>query len=178
MELATLIKSVWSYSPAARVLLITFMAVTLLTHIAGIQQTPFFIWGMYSEKYSQQNEYHYYRVVADGKLVNPFSTMYHPARHLLYRSLQDWEKMHRLEGGDILLDYMENKVPDVSWQEKAWFMAGLNSRDEFMAYPEWFKRYLGRVTGTAPHHISVYRVTVTGSHGAYIEIASVKLFDI
>ena len=127
------------------VFFILFLSGTLVTNLLGWQVTPFFVWGMYSEKEDTSNYPPVVKVtVNDSIVINPTrytdaNKFFLTAPFLLYVQLMS----NGEDPGEVLLKRKlgQNYSTIQSISENV-----LNDPKQYNLFFPWYKRYLAQTT--------------------------------
>jgi hypothetical protein len=126
-------------------LFIAFAAFTLFCNLAGFEVTPFYVWGMYSQKETAPKNYTVYRVTANDKPID-YSTGYLPAnRFFLISPLSYFVEVR--DSTDPTSVFVNKKLKKKFSFIKPYALKVLNSKEDISEFPKWYKRYLQQTTG-------------------------------
>ena len=144
---------VYQYNKRLFFFFIFFAGITVICNLSGFEITPFYVWGMYSQKEEVQSEYPVYKITADDKLVD-YSTGYFPAtRYFLISPLSYYESMKAMK--DPTAIFLQKKLKE----NYVWFQPYadrvLNSEKEVKEFPSWYKRYIEQATGESSKDLKV-----------------------
>lgn len=129
------------------VFFILFLGGTLFTNLLGWQVTPFFVWGMYSEKEDTSNYHPIVKVTVNDRTVINY-TRYTDANKFFMTSPIRLNVLLRMNNGadpgEVLLKRKlgQNYSAIQSISEKV-----LNDPKEYNLFFPWYKRYLAQTTG-------------------------------
>ena len=129
---------------------------TLICNLAGFEITPFYVWGMYSEKEIAPKEYPVFRITVNGKLVD-YSTGYFPANRFFLTSPLSYYASVKEDTDPALYFFQQKLNKKYSFFEPFIIMKVLNSKKEFDEFPSWYKRYLQQTTG---EEVKSYKVDI------------------
>lgn len=152
----TFLYRVWQHDRRLFFLLYGLAAATLLFNLLGTQLTPFFVWGMYSDKEQPVAQYELMQTTVNDSLVIDHSAG-HPVGTLFFlQSPLSYYKRIRDNGGiDPTISFLQSKLGSrYHWvqplEDKLFNTAGQQA-----AFWPWYQRYLQEVTGVTVHRISV-----------------------
>jgi hypothetical protein len=121
----------------------------------GDEITPFYVWGMYSEKETPSANYEIFRITANDKLVD-YSTGYLPANRFFLQSPLSYYALMK-NGKDPTAIFLKEKLKGKYSLIEPYSKTVLNSTKEFDEFPYWYKRYLQQTAGET---IRKYKVEV------------------
>lgn len=135
---------VYRFDKKLFILLVFFISATIFTNLLGWQIAPFFVWGMYSEKEKQINEYGILKItVNDSVLVDYYSPDLHGANSFfLGTPLQLYLDMKEKDGIDPTKLFLQEKLKNKYYLVKDVADKVLNGQTEYQSFLLWFKRYL------------------------------------
>lgn len=157
----TFLYKVWQHDKRLFFVLAVFCVATLITNLLGDEITPFFVWGMYSEKEAPVKEYELIRTTINDSLVvdpsagQPVGTLFYLQTPLLY-----YKKIVDNRGTDPTIQLLRSKLGAnyaglMPYEEKLF-----NKEAQLQAFPNWYRRYLQSVTGASIRKIAVDVVKV------------------
>jgi len=159
---------VYRYNKKLFFLFLAFTGVTLFCNLTGFEITPFYVWGMYSQKEIPAGSYTIYRISVNDKLLD-YSTGYLPAnRFFLTSPLSYFETIK--DDNDPTLMFLNHKLVGNYSFIKAFALNVMNSKNDIEKFPEWYKRYLEQTTGE-----KVKRLTVDVLQVSYTADNSIKI---
>lgn len=157
----TFLYRVWQYDRRLFFLFSGLAAVTLVMNLAGIQLTPFFVWGMYSEKEEPVAQYAVMRTTVNDSLVidysagSPVGTLFYLQSPLsLYQRIQD------NHGTDPTITFLQNKLGSRYTAVQPLENKLFNMPVQQAAFFPWYQRYLQEATGIPVRRIRVDRLQV------------------
>lgn len=139
-----------------------FAALTVVTNLLGDEVTPFFVWGMYSEKEQPVREYEILKTtINDGAVVNIYDYSNGDTRFYLSAPLAYYKKIKDNNNQDPTISFLQTKLhrhyEAIRPFERSLFNTGMQQR-EFL---NWYARYLQQATGIP---VSSLRVEVVHAH--------------
>lgn len=162
---------VYQYNKKLFFFFFIFAGFTLICNLTGFELTPFYVWGMYSQKEKIQEEYPVYKITADDKLVD-YSTGYFPAtRFFLLSPLSYYESMEKSE--DPTAFFLQKKLKAKYEWIKPYADKVLNSQMEVDKFPAWLKRYVNQTTGKKIKKLKVELLLVSYDKDNSFKINSV-----
>lgn len=136
-----------------------FAALTLFCNLTGFEITPFYVWGMYSQKEEAAKEYRVLKITADGDLID-YSTGYFPAnRFFLLSPLSFYESLKTM--GDPTEIFLKRKLEQKYEWIKPYSDRVVNSQKEINGFPGWYKRYIEQTTGKKITNLKVEMLFVS-----------------
>ncbi|MGN6604805.1 MAG: hypothetical protein ACTHK8_20275, partial [Ginsengibacter sp.] len=100
---------VYRHSKKLFFIFLLFTVVTIFCNLTGFEITPFYVWGMYSEKEKPISEYQVYKITADGKQID-YSSGYFPANRFFLTSPLDYYADVSKNGIDPLKYFFQQKL--------------------------------------------------------------------
>ena len=150
---------VYHFNKKLFILFVGFAILTLFCNLKGFEITPFYVWGMYSEKETAPTEYPVFRIMANGKVVD-YSTGYFPAnRFFLLSPLSYYADAKTV--GDPLQPFLEKKLKSQYLWIEPYALRVLNSQNEIQQFPAWYERYLQQTTGEKVKSLKVDVIQVS-----------------
>jgi hypothetical protein len=153
-----------------------FLAGTVFTSISGWQATPFFVWGMYSEKENTHTEREVWKVtVNDSQVIN--YTGYTDANKFFLRSpVWLYIFMRRNNAKDPTALFLERKLGDNPMIQNLGEKV-LNGPTEYSLFLPWYKRYLEQTSGMKIHSYTIEVLKTGFTDKNKLEIYSAELID-
>lgn len=136
---------VYHFNKKMFILFLAFAALTLFCNLRGFEITPFYVWGMYSEKETTPTEYPVFKIMVNGKVVD-YSTGYFPANRFFLQSPLLYYAGTKTVGDPLQL-FLEKKLKTQYLWLKPYALRVLNSQKEIQQFPAWYERYLQQTTG-------------------------------
>ncbi len=117
-----------------------FAAGSVLANLSGIQTTPFYVWGMYSEKFPPKNEYSFLVVENEkGETLPLYSRHGYKTRFFLHSPLLYYDKTYHLDGKDPNRAFFQKKLQK-AYSLIAPFETHVFSNG-FDYFQPWYKKY-------------------------------------
>ncbi len=162
---------VYRYNKKLFFFFLAFAVFTLFCNLAGFEITPFYVWGMYSQKEIAPKEYPVFRIIANGKLVD-YSSGYFPANRFFLQSPLAYYAQAKTEG-DPTAVFLEQKLKDKYSFVQPYAPRVLNSGKEISEFPAWYSRYLQQTTGEKVDSLKVDLLQISYQNDGAIKINSV-----
>lgn len=142
----------------------TFAALTVVTNLLGDEVTPFFVWGMYSEKEQPVQDVEILKTtINENTVVNIYNVNNGDTRFYLASPLAYFKKIKDNHNQDPTISFLQTKLgahySSIQPLEKSLFNTG-PQQQEFLS---WYARYLQHVT-LIP--VNSLRVEVVHAHYA------------
>lgn len=161
---------VYRYNKKLFFFFLIFAGFTVCCNLAGFEVTPFYVWGMYSQKEIPVKEYPIFRITANGKLVD-YSTGYFPAnRFFLLSPLSYYASIKTADPTNI---FLKEKLKERYEWIQPYAEKVLNSQKEVQKFPGWFKRYVEQTSGEKIKDLKVELLLVSYENDDSIKINSV-----
>ena len=145
----TFLYQVWQHDKRLFFVLAAFCLATLITNLLGDQISPFFVWGMYSEKEAPAVQYTLLRSTVNDSLVidhsagRPTGTLFYLQTPLsYYKQIKDNGQI------DPTVSLLRSKLGERYEVIKPLEATLFNSGREQAAFLPWYNRYLQSITGT------------------------------
>ena len=154
-----------------------FSFLTVVCNSMGDEITPFFVWGMYSEKESPLNSYNTFKIqVNDNTLIDHTSGYTAMNRFFLSSPLSYYRRMgvngfidpslsflHKKLGSDnSLLNHLADRITNGHEQQKLFL--------------GWFKRYLEQSTSIRIHSLKIDAIKLHFTTDKQVQADSIYLF--
>ena len=156
------------------VFFVFLLAGTFFTNVLGWQATPFFVWGMYSEKEDTANVHPVLKITINDTLVLDY-TKYTDANKLFLTSpLQLYIQMKN-NGEDPTKSFLKRKLGETYSTIETVSEKILNGVKEYNLFLPWYKRYLEQTMGMKIHNYKIELLNVGYESQNKIEIYSAEL---
>lgn len=167
---------VYHYNKKLFFFFVVFAGITLFCNLTGFEITPFYVWGMYSQKEPQPKEYPVFRITANEKLVD-YSSGYFPAnRFFMLSPLYYYASIETPE--DPVRIFLKKKLGEKYEWVKPFAEKVLNSPKEVGEFPGWFKKYIEQTTGKKIRNLKVELLLVSYEKDNSLKVNSVqKIID-
>lgn len=149
---------------------IVFALFTLVCNLAGFEITPFYVWGMYSQKEEAPKEYPIFRITANDNLID-YSTGYYPANRFFLLSPLSYYVSIKTD--DPTAIFLKEKLKEKYEIAKPYADKVLNSSKDIDKFPGWYMRYVGQTTGEEIKKLKVELLLVSYENDNSIKINSV-----
>jgi hypothetical protein len=163
---------VYCYNKKLFILFLAFAFFTVFCNWMGFEITPFYVWGMYSEKEIAPMEYPVFRVMVNEKPVD-YSTGYFPANRFFLQSPLSYYAGAKT-AGDPLQPFLEKKLKKPYLWLKPYVLRVVNSQKEIHQFPAWYERYLQQTTGDKVKSLKVDVLQATYQNDHSITINSIS----
>ncbi len=150
----TYLSALYTYDKKVFSFVAVFATLTVFCNLMGKETTPFFVWGMYSEKFKPVKTYEIFRItINDSVLLDSYSGYSDNTRTFLnaplayYREMKDYKI-------DPTISFLKNKLKT----KYAWlspFQKKLFNSYNQQNFMNWYRCYLERVTGVPIHAIKI-----------------------
>ncbi len=155
-----------------------FLTGTLVTNLLGWQVTPFFVWGMYSEREKEPSSQPVFKITINDSAVVNYSSGYADAnRFFLTSPLQLYLSIKQNDGEDPTAVFLKRKLGTrFSWVENTGPKV-LNDSTAYHAFLPWYKKYLEQTTGLTIHKYTIELMAAGYDANNKINILSSGLID-
>jgi hypothetical protein len=166
---------VYKFNKSLFIFFLFVIAATLFTNLSGWQATPFFVWGMYSEKGDRSNNHPVLKVTINDDLVLDYTDYTDANKFFLTSPLQLYIAMKK-NGEDpnsiFLKRKLDNYAATQSMGEKV-----LNGPKEYGSFLPWYKRFLEQTTGIDIRNYKIELLQARYTDSSRMEIYSTQLID-
>lgn len=148
------LKKAYSQNKFLFYVIILFCMGQLFFMYKGVENTPFFLYGMYSAKQFPQEEYPVSIVEIDGKEFN-YENLPHASHEMIVASLEHYRSLEQTDFQDTIMKTIEKRFGN---SENFQIIAQrlTNDSTDRIPYQQWLKKYLGYVTGDGINELKVY----------------------
>ena len=162
---------VYRHSKKLFYLFMVFAIFTLIGNAAGFEITPFYVWGMYSEREIKPASYQIYKVTINDKRLD-YSTGYFAAnRFFLLSPLSYYESLK--ESGDPMFTSLKERLGKKYNFLEPYIFSFENSSQSINEFPVWYKKYLEQTTGEKIQNLKVDILNVSWHTNNSITVNSV-----
>ncbi len=130
-----------------------FFAIQLALTFIKLEVTPFFLYGMFSEKIPYTDSVFVLKILVNDK---PLDEYYSPLRerYLLEETAMNYERMKKNNYQDFIKTRIESGYPSI-----ARLIPGniYNSREAITAYPSWLKEKCLQIAGLKEGNVKLIR---------------------
>jgi hypothetical protein len=144
-----------------------FTALTICGNLFGDEVTPFFVWGMYSEKEKPVQQYEILKTtINDSTVVNLYDYNTTDTRFYLYGPLAYFKKIKDNNNQDPAISFLQTKLQqhynNIRFLERSLF----NTGPQQQAFLNWYAGYLQQVISKPVNslRIDVIRAHYTGQN--------------
>jgi len=162
---------VYRYNKKLFFFFLIFAGLTLFCNFAGFEITPFYVWGMYSQKEAPVKEYPIFRITANGKIID-YSAGYFPATRFFLLSPLSYYASIKNEDDPIKF-FLKEKLKGKYENVEPYANRVLNSQKEIEEFPGWLKRYVEQSTGEKVKDLKVELLFVSYENNNSITINSI-----
>lgn len=155
-----------------------FLAGTLVTNLLGWQVTPFFVWGMYSEREKEAGGQPLFKITINDSTVINYSSGYADAnRFFLTSPLRLYTFIKQNNGLDPTAVFLEKKLGARFSLVKNTSLKVLNDSARYHTFLPWYKKYLEQTTGLTIHKYTIELLEAGYDENKQINIHSSGLID-
>ncbi|THU30443.1 hypothetical protein FAM09_30260 [Niastella caeni] len=158
----TFLYQVWQHNRKLCYILTAFTMLTVCGNLLGDEVTPFFVWGMYSEKEKPVQQYEILKTtINDSTVVNVYDYYTTDTRFYLYSPLAYYKKIEDNNNVDPTVSFLQSKLHQhydkIDFLERSFS----NTGPQQQAFLDWYARYLQQVTNIPVHSL---RMEVIKAH--------------
>lgn len=135
---------VYGYNKKLFLFFAFFSVVTIICNLTGNEVTPFFVWGMYSQKEKPAEYYPVYKITVNGKILD-YTTGFFPANRFFLQSPLSYY-LEMKENGDPLKLFLQKKLGVKYFYDFPYSSSVFNSSQNIEKFPGWYKEYLEQTT--------------------------------
>ncbi len=119
-----------------------------MANLLGDEVTPFFVWGMYSEKEKPVQQYEILRTtINDSTVVNIYDHPNTDTRFYLSTPLAYYKRIKDNNNQDPTISFLQSKLQHRYAQIRFLERSLFNTGPQQAAFLNWYARYLQQVTG-------------------------------
>lgn len=148
-----------------------FAGLSVLGNLAGYEITPFFVWGMYSQKETPQDNYEIYKITVNNDILD-YSDGFLPENRLFLQLPLHYYSLLK-NGIDPTEVFLRKKLKENYEAVQPYISGGLNSAKDIKEFPLWYKRYLHQATGEAVDNYTVEVLQVSYRQHKLIQVDSI-----
>jgi hypothetical protein len=142
-------------------LVVSFVFATIVCNLLGYEATPFFVWGMYSQKEAEPRFYEVQQVVINDSKTVDITKGYTPStRFLLNSPLWYYMDIKKNSGIDPTISFLQAKLKDRYSLIKQYEHVLFNDTSRIAAFMPWYSRYAQEVTNTNVHNLKILNTRV------------------
>ena len=158
--------------------MLLFAGGTIFTNLLGWQVTPFFVWGMYSEKERDINQYSVYRVTINDSLEVDFTSgLSDGNRFFLTSPLSLYTQIKSNGGNDPTKLFLQDKLKQIFLCVEKTSFKVLNGKKEYELFLPWYKRYLEHTLDMPIRNFTVEIMNVKYDEQNKLKVYSTALID-
>jgi hypothetical protein len=173
----TYLARVYRYDKKLFGFILAFGGLTVLFNLAGDEITPFFVWGMYSEKIRPPEEYEFLKTtVNDTAFIDTYSGFSDNTRFYLNLPLQYYELIRANKGADPAISFLQQKLG----LRYAWVRPLENRLFNpwpLPQFPAWNGRYLAQTINAPVTAIKIEDIRVHYDTGQHLVTDSTYLLE-
>lgn len=173
----TFLYQVWLHNPKLFYIMAAFTVLTVCGNLFGDEVTPFFVWGMYSEKEKPVQQYELLKTtINDSMIVNVYDYPTTDTRFYLSGPLAWFKKIKDNNNQDPTISFLQTKLQshydNIRFLERSLF----NTGPQQQAFLTWYAQYLQQVTNQPVRSL---RIDVVRAHytNQNLIVDSVYLFS-
>jgi hypothetical protein len=157
--------------------ILAFGGLTVLFNLAGDEITPFFVWGMYSEKIRPPEKYEFLKTtVNDTAFIDTYSGYADNTRFYLNLPLQYYELIRANKGADPAASFLQRKLGTrYAWVQP--LEKKLFNPWPLPQFSGWYRRYLTQIIGTTVSGAKIEAVRVHYDAGQHLVTDSIYLLE-
>ncbi|MES2431965.1 MAG: hypothetical protein V4556_13610 [Bacteroidota bacterium] len=148
-----------------------FILVSIFTHKTGVETTPFFVWGMYSDIDTVRSSYNILEVTINNKeKLRLDQTFAEPYRMMIYTSFDKYAQYVKAGNVDSLMYYRQGETKPIRRIQHFFASHVANTKDDILQYPIWLKKYISQAISKKVETIRVDKVMFTYNADGYPEV--------
>jgi hypothetical protein len=172
----TFLYQVWLYKPKLFYILAAFTTLTVFGNLLGDEVTPFFVWGMYSEKEKPVQQYEILKTtINDSIALNIYDYHTTDTRFYLGTPLAYYKRIKDNNNQDPTISFLQSKLHQHYDQIRFLEPSLFNTGPQQQAFLDWYARYLQQVTMLPVHSLRIEAIKTHYSDRNLI-VDSVHLF--
>jgi hypothetical protein len=139
-----------------------FAGLTVVANLLGDEVTPFFVWGMYSEKEKPVHEYELLKTtINEGAVVNLYDYSNSDTRFYLSTPLAYYKKIKDNNNQDPAISFLQTKLHQHYNLIRPFERSLFNTGPQQQEFLNWYARYLQQVTSVP---VTSMRIEVVHVH--------------
>lgn len=173
----TFLYQVWLHNTRLFYILAAFTTLTVCFNLLGDEVTPFFVWGMYSEKEKPVAQYDILKTtVNDSLVVNVYDYHTTDSRFYLSTPLAYYKRIKDNNNQDPTISFLQTKLRQHYEQIRFLEPSLFNTGPQQGAFLDWYARYLQQFTNQP---VESLRIEVIKAHysNQNLVVDSVHLFS-
>jgi len=128
---------------------LSFVLITIVCNLLGYEATPFFVWGMYSEKEVEPRFYEVQQVIINDSERVDLTNGYTPStRFLMASPLWYYLSIKKNNGTDPTISFLQSKLKNRYSLIKPYEHILFNDTSRINAFIPWYKRYIEEIIKT------------------------------
>lgn len=142
-------------------IILCFVVITVVCNLAGYEATPFFVWGMYSEKETEPRFYEVQQVIINNRERVDLTGGYTPStRFLLQSPLWYYLSIKSNNGLDPTISFLQSKLKGRYSFIQPYEAVLFNDTSRINAFMPWYKRYIEEVTSVKVDDLKIVNTKV------------------
>ncbi len=152
------LKQVYAQSKLIFYLILIFCLGQLLFLYRGVENTPFFLYGMYSEKKQTEQQYNYNIIQIDGKEFDPEKLPF-GSHEMVLSTLDRYCFLDKVNFNDTISSVVSKRFKSRISEGHFNVLVGrlTNGPADKICYQRWLKKYLAQATGGTIRSLKIYR---------------------
>jgi len=151
------------------------LAVTILTSAAGLQLTPFLVYGMYSTPEPARDTFVIYSLEYDGKKYNAPEIWNYHKKAMFDFTIDHYFMLKEHDNKDPYEEKTRNILKKAGIQSDALLGKLYNSEGDITRYPSWLKTYMKANLGTDADTMNVFRIVTKYDNTGHVNICNKEL---
>lgn len=141
--------------------ILCFVLATIVCNLLGYQATPFFVWGMYSEKEIEPRFYEVQQVIINDSQSIDLTDGYTPStRFLLNSPLWYYLSIKKNNGTDPTISFLQSKLKNRYSLIKPYEHVLFNDTSNINAFIPWYRKYAEEITKTKVDELKIMNTRV------------------
>ena len=138
-----------------------FTLLTILCNLLGYEATPFFVWGMYSQKENEPAFYNVQQVVINDSTPLDITAGYTPStRFFLESPLWLYMDIKSNNNIDPSITFLQSKLKNRYSYIKPYENVLFNDNNRVKKFIYWYKKYCEEVSGISIHDLKIVNTRV------------------
>ncbi|MEM7103119.1 MAG: hypothetical protein AAF502_08325 [Bacteroidota bacterium] len=160
-------------------LVAAFCFFTLTLNFTGDEVTPFFVWGMFSEKFEPKVEQEIIEIRIDGDVFNYYTELNNVNRHMLISPIGYYHSIIENNNEDPTRSFFRSKTGSMYPKIEPFLNQVTNEPEIKEAFEAWVRRYLEHSCNKPINTLDIYLKTYRfDSQGKPSEVKAEKLFSL
>lgn len=160
-------------------LVVLFCFFTLILNLTGDEVTPFFVWGMFSEKFEADPKQEIIEIRINGDVFNYYTILNNVNRHMLISPIWYYHSIKENNNEDPTRSFFRGKLGSKFSLIEPYLQQVTNDPESAKAFETWVKRYLERSNNLDIEQLDIYIKTYQfDNDGTAKEVEATKLFSL